>query len=80
MSSTNLEQAISFIEKNMESLPQDSDIRNTISIILNCIDSGYVHVDWPESQELMEEEWFKDEAILDINESSAYFIPINRII
>lgn len=39
----------------------------------------YVLVEWPEVQELMEEEWFWEEAILCVDTSSAYFIPINRI-
>lgn len=36
----------------------------------------YVLVEWPDSQSLMEESWFEDEAIL--TESSAYFVPIDR--
>lgn len=46
----------------------------------------YIIVTFPESQELMDEEWFDDECIL-INEyplldqvgSSAYFVPIARL-
>lgn len=81
MSSTKLKQAISFIENSMESLPQNSDIRNTISILLKCVNNGcgYAYVDWPESQEFMDEDWFPYEAVLDVNESASYFIPINRI-
>jgi hypothetical protein len=44
---------------------------------------AYVLVLWPESQMLMEEDWFYDEAILsngDEHGSSAYFIPESRII
>ena len=33
-------------------------------------------VPWPEVQEYMEHSWFRDEAVLHPNESSAYFIPI----
>ena len=45
----------------------------------------YILVQWPESQEYMEEEWFEEEAILALGSeektgSSAYFIPIKRII
>ena len=45
----------------------------------------YVLVPWPESQEYMEEEWFQDEAILALGVeesvgSSAYFIPVHRIL
>lgn len=52
---------------------------------LNTVTDGYVLVQWPNSQEYMEEEWFDDEAILalgseDITGSSAYFIPIKRVV
>jgi len=42
----------------------------------------YVLVEWPESQNYMEEDWFEDEASLADCERfgpSAYFIPKNRI-
>jgi len=45
-------------------------------------DNLYVLVEWPESQNYMEEDWFEDEASLADCErfgSSAYFIPKNRI-
>lgn len=43
----------------------------------------YILIEWPDSQEYMEEEWFEEEAILatpheDGSLSSAYFIPKNR--
>lgn len=37
----------------------------------------YVLVEWPDSQDYMDEEWFDDEAYL--SEGSAYFIPLNRL-
>ena len=45
----------------------------------------YILVQWPDSQEFMEEEWFEEEAILalgseDKTGSSAYFIPIKRFV
>lgn len=43
---------------------------------------AYIVVPWPDSQDFMEELWFEEEAILDINStfgSSAYFIPLVRI-
>lgn len=40
----------------------------------------YILVEWPEVQALMEESWFKDEAILNIDGNSSYFIPEKRII
>ena len=47
------------------------------------IDSSYVLVQWPESQDYMMEPWFQEEAILalgseDKTGSSAYFIPMKR--
>ena len=45
------------------------------------MDNVYILVEWPDSQEFMEEEWFKDEAVLaqhDSIGSSAYFIPAER--
>lgn len=47
--------------------------------------SSYVLVNWPDSQEYMEESWFGDEAILALGSeektgSSAYFIPLQRYI
>jgi len=47
------------------------------------IDSVYVLVPWPDVQELMDKDWFKDEAILDVDAkfgSSEYFIPMKRLI
>lgn len=46
---------------------------------------SYVLVSWPESQNFMECDWFRDEAILalgheDETGSSAYFIPEERIL
>ena len=46
---------------------------------------NYVLVGWPESQNYMEEPWFKEEALLALGcedkvGSSAYFIPEGRIL
>lgn len=41
----------------------------------------YILISWPESQELMEEDWFSTEASLDMREyngDAAYFIPLKR--
>jgi len=47
----------------------------------------YILILWPDSQEYMEEDWFRDECILMNDErflneigSSAYFIPKKRLI
>lgn len=48
---------------------------------LDMAKNAYVLVQWPESQEYMEgNDWFEEEAILNINEPAAYFIPIKRLI
>lgn len=42
----------------------------------------YVYIEWPESQNLMEENWFRSEAILDTRDdvkSSCYLIPYKRV-
>jgi hypothetical protein len=42
----------------------------------------YVRINWPESQDYMDEKWFCEEAILDTNPnapSSSYLIPFKRI-
>lgn len=53
----------------------------------NVIDSMFIVVQWPEVQTLMEEEWFQEESILINDEkgldkygSSAYFVPVYRLI
>ena len=51
--------------------------------ILNTIEDSYIVIIWPDIQELMEEDWFDEEAILDSSGkfgSSAYFVPLKRII
>jgi len=51
--------------------------------ILNTIEDSYTLITWPDVQELMEEDWFDEEAILDSSGkfgSSAYFVPLKRII
>ena len=51
--------------------------------ILNTIEDSYIVIIWPDVQELMEEDWFDEEAILDSSGkfgSSAYFVPLKRII
>jgi hypothetical protein len=60
-----------------------SDSIKAVNKLLNLVKDAYVLVQWPESQELMEEDWFKEEAILDVDAkfgSSAYFIPLKRLL
>ncbi len=65
--------------------PKNNESREAVNILIGAAEEGYVLVQWPESQEFMEEEWFDEEAILalgseDKTGDSAYFIPIKRII
>lgn len=39
----------------------------------------YILIFWPESQQLMDEEWFREEAVLHPDLDSAYFVPEYRI-
>lgn len=50
---------------------------------MTLAEQSYVLIQWPNSQELMDEDWFKEEAILDVEGkfgSSAYFVPLVRIL
>ena len=80
---TNYELAIELIGQGMYEIVPEGN--KDVNALLNCIDEGYCLIQWPESQEYMEEEWFKEEAIFcggseDKTGSSAYFIPIKRLI
>jgi len=64
---------------------KDSEEFKTISSFLSAVRESYMLVQWPESQEYMEEEWFDEEAIFcggseEKTGDSAYFIPLKRII
>jgi hypothetical protein len=65
--------------------PANDKVREAIIFLLNCIEESYCLVQWPESQDYMGEEWFREEAILvtdkdDVFGGSAYMIPTKRII
>ena len=50
---------------------------------IDTIKDSYTLVQWPDSQELMEEDWFEEEAILDVEGKfggSAYFVPTKYLI
>ena len=38
----------------------------------------YIRIPWPESQELMEKDWFDDECVLDTDTAADYLIPYDR--
>lgn len=54
-----------------------------LSKFMVLAEQSYVLIQWPDSQDLMEEPWFDEEAILDVEGkfgSSAYFVPLIRIL
>jgi len=69
----------------------DKDVINNYVEIIKMVfeeqsntveDDTYILITFPDVQEYMEEEWFDEEAILEVEGkfgSSAYFIPTNRI-
>jgi len=66
------------IEKQINNLSENE----TKDMLLSIIKDSYTIVEWPDSQDLMEKEWFQAEAILDVEAvfgSSAYFVPTWRL-
>ena len=59
--------------------------KNLIESLVSIVESSYTVVCWPESQDLMDEEWFDDEAVLllgaeDAFGPSAYVVPTAKLI
>jgi len=90
MKQTNFELAMEVIGQGIDELllpedPANDESRKAVYNLLNAVSEGYVLIQWSESQEFMEEEWFDEEAIIALGSeektgSSAFFIPIKRII
>ena len=62
--------------------PDCDESRDNISHFLYLAQDSYILVRWPDSQDLMGEDWFRDEAILDVDSKigdSTYLIPIKRL-
>ena len=79
---TNFESGIELIGQALYYL-FDEKIPKEAKALVNHLDNAYVVVTWPDVQELMEEEWFDEEAILDVEGKfgdSAYFVPLKRIL
>jgi hypothetical protein len=60
-----------------------NEMLDLLGIFMDLAKQSYVIVQWPESQMWMEEEWFEEEAILDVEGkfgSSAYFVPLVRML
>lgn len=75
----------------MESLGQalfeifETNTPEPVKDLLEACNNGYLLIEWPESQEFMDKDWFEEEAILALGAEektggSAYFIPIRRVI
>ena len=76
----------------MESIGQavfemfENNTPEPVKTLLTNIPEAYVLVTWPESQNLMEEPWFREECYLCQSNGeqehfdSAYFVPIKRIL
>lgn len=87
---TNFENAIEVIGQAVfETLPVEDSVNNKIrQVVNNLLDythKAYILVQWPESQQYMEKDWFYKEAILALGSEektgdSAYFIPLKRIL
>ncbi len=82
MENKKFEDAMEAIGQGVYELDMDETESKDINTVLSLTREAYVLVQWPESQELMEEEWFESEAILDVNSDSgsAYFIPLKYLV
>lgn len=66
-----------------KSVPEEKEALDAVNQLLDTASEAYVLVQWPDSQKYMEEDWFDEEAILDVEarfSSSAYFIPLKRVL
>ena len=89
-STTNFSSAIQLINTALNDFMETeyNDVRLKANIdnsneLVSLLHEGYVIITWPDVQELMEEEWFDEEAILETEGkfgSSAYFVPIKYLI
>jgi hypothetical protein len=61
----------------METLINNLSEEEAKEMLLGIMQESYTLVHWPNSQELMDKEWFQEEAIL--SEDSAYFVPTWRL-
>lgn len=71
------------IENEIVSQQISRQARDTWKIEEEPIEDTYTLVTWPDVQELMDEEWFEEEAVLEVEGkfgSSAYFVPTKRLL
>ncbi len=88
--SSNFKKALEFIGQAVFELlppedPENDEAIEALNNLLGAVEEGYCLIQWPESQDFMEEDWFEEEAILyQANDQehldSAYFIPLKRLI
>lgn len=78
----NFENAMEAIGQGVYELDMNEEESKDVNTLLSLTREAYILVQWPESQEFMEEEWFEKEAVLDINNEagSTYFIPLKYLI
>lgn len=60
-------------------IENEPDVHN----YLDMAREAYIPVTWPDVQDLMEEEWFDEEAILDVDNKfgpSAYLVPLKYLL
>lgn len=69
-----------FIHNATEENPEIKIDSSIVDNFISAAEYGYVLVEWPESQDLMDEDWFDEEAVLSSTGSSAYFVPIKRLL
>jgi len=52
-----------------------------VDMLHQVVGDSFIYVTFPESQEYMDEDWFEDEAVLDVNgEAASYFIPTHYVL
>lgn len=90
-STSNADEIVTRLEKLVIPKPESDAFLDRIQDMANLIAEKrveadladtYVRINWPEVQDLMEEGWFREEAILDTNPdapSSSYLIPYKRL-
>ncbi len=66
------------IDAFVKEVPQDMETISKLAAMQ--FDDMYKLIEWPASQEYMDEPWFETEAELALDrDSSSYFIPVNRL-
>lgn len=72
-----LDEVKEIIGDGLEFGQADKKTIKKVNDFIDCVESSYCLIQWPDVQDYMEEEWFDKEAIL--TDNSGYFIPLKRI-